>query len=277
MKVKIILTALFSFFVALTFAQVNMPAPSPVQIIKQDFAMGNIELVYSRPAARNRTVFGNLVPYGVIWRTGANAATKIRFSEPVEIKGNKIDSGTYVIYTIPTSDSWEVIINKGLKNWGTSGYKESEDVARFKVETHKVKNPTENFTMQFDNIQPESCVLQITWQNVRVEIPITANIKEKLKAQLDNEFKKDKKPNWQAAQFYYEFDKNNTRALEYVNNAIADNPKAYWIYLYKAKIQKDLGDMAGARMSSQKSLELATEDKNEDYIKLNKDLQKKLK
>ena len=132
---KILLSSIaLTCLALLSTAQVKMPAPSPTQTVKQDFGIGTIELTYSRPSIKGRKIFGDLVPFNKLWRTGANAATKIVFSEPVEMGGKKVDTGTYVLYTIPGIDSWEVILNKGLKNWGTDGYKETEDVVRFKVE-----------------------------------------------------------------------------------------------------------------------------------------------
>ncbi len=259
-----------------SFGQVKMPAPSPTQTIKQDFGMGNIELTYSRPAAKGRKIFGDLVPFNKIWRTGANAATRIHFTDPVEIGGKKIDSGTYVIYTIPNIDSWEVIINKGLSNWGTSGYKESEDVARFKTETMKMKNKLESFTMQFADIKPESCELHIMWEKTEVAITIKEDIKDKLRAQIEAALQSDKKPYWQAAQFYNEYDMNRAKALDNCNKAIAETPNAYWIYLYKAKIQRDMGDTEGAKESAKKSLALAEADKNDDYVKMDQALLKEL-
>jgi len=258
-------------------AQVKMPAPSPTQTIKQDFGMGNIELTYSRPAAKDRKIFGDLVPYNKLWRTGANGATIIRFSEPVEIKGKKVDTGSYALYTVPGADSWEIILNKGVKNWGVDGYKESEDVVRVTVTPMNMNSKMESFTMQFADIKPESCELHIMWEKTAVAIPITANIREKVKAQLEEALKSEKKPYWQAAQFYNEYEKNSAKALEYASKAAEANPKAFWIFLYKAKIQKDMGDKVGAMESAKKSLELATEAKNDDYIKMNEELIKKLK
>ncbi|MBL0056543.1 MAG: DUF2911 domain-containing protein [Chitinophagaceae bacterium] len=265
-------------FISLTgSAQVKMPAPSPTQTIKQDFGLGTIELTYSRPAAKGRRIFGDLVPYNKLWRTGANGATKIVLSEALEIGGKKLDSGTYVIYTIPGMESWEVIINKGIKNWGIDGYKETEDVARFRVEPIKMKNKLENFTMQFADIKPESCELHLMWAKTAVVIPIKAQIREKIKAQIASAMEKEKKPYWQAAQFYKEYEENLPKALEYCTKACEENEKAFWIWLYKARIQKDMGDKEGARASANKSLELAKEAKNDDYVKMNEELLKKLK
>ncbi len=258
-------------------AQVKMPAPSPTQTIKQDFGIGSIELTYSRPSAKGRKVFGDVVPDGKLWRTGANAATKITFSDAVELSGKKIDTGTYVLYTIPGFDMWEIILNKGVSNWGIDGYKEGQDVIRFKTVPQKMRTNYETFTMEFANIKPESCDLQIMWEKTAVTIPITSNIKNRLKAQIDKAMLTDKKPYWQAAQFYKEYDDNLNKALDNCTKAIEEDKKAYWIYLYKAKIQQEMGDKAGAKISAQKSLELAKEANNEDYVKMNEQLLKKLR
>ena len=258
-------------------AQVKMPQPSPTQTIKQNFGMGSIELTYSRPGTKDRKIFGDLVPYNKLWRTGANAATIIKFSEPVEIQGKKIDTGSYALYTIPGTDAWEIILNKGIKNWGVDGYAESDDVARFKVPSMSMNTKIETFTMQFADIKAESCELHILWDKTAVSLPITTNIKDKLRAQIEAGMQMDKKPYWEAAQFYNEYEKNSAKALENATKATEANPKAYWIWLYKAKIQKEMGDKAGALVSANKSLELAREDKNDDYVKLNEDLIKKLK
>jgi len=275
---KIILSALSGvLFLCSSQAQIKMPAPSSTQTIKQDFGLSSIELTYSRPNMKGRKVYGDLVPYNKLWRTGANAATRLRFNDPVELGGKKIDSGTYVLYTMPGVDNWEIIINKGITNWGVDGYKESEDVVRFKVEPMKMKKKTETLTMQFADIKAESCELHIMWEKTAVSIPITTNIKDKVRAQIEAAMQTDKKPYWQAAQFYNEYDKNLTKALDNVTKACEENPKAFWMYLYKAKIQKEMGDNAGAMESSKKSMELAKEQKNDDYVKLNEDLQKTLK
>jgi len=258
-------------------AQVKMPQPSPTQTIKQDFGLGSIGLTYSRPAAKGRKVFGDLVPYNKLWRTGANGATIIKFSDPVEIKGKNVDTGSYALYTIPGEEQWEIILNKGTSNWGIDGYKESDDIIRFKVETMNLKSYMESFTMQVANVSPESCELQIMWEKTGVAIPISSNIKDKIRVELDKELKSDKKPYWQAAQFYNEYDKNYPKALENVTKAVQENPKAFWIWLYKAKIEKEMGDKKAALESSQQSLALAREAKNDDYVKMNEDLQKKLK
>jgi len=257
-------------------AQVKMPQPSPTQTTRQDFALGSIEIKYSRPVKKERKVFGDLVPFNKLWRTGANAATIIKFTDVVEINGKKIDTGSYAIYTVPGYDSWEIIFNKGINNWGIEGYKESDDVVRFRVEPVKIKDEVESFTMQFEKVKPESCELHLKWEKTAVIIPINANIKERMRSQINAGLLSNNKPYWQATQFYNEYDKNPKKALEYARKAIEENPKAYWIWLYKANIEKETGDKKAAMESSKKSLEFAKEAGNDDYVKMNEDLQKKL-
>jgi Protein of unknown function (DUF2911) len=262
---------------SITNAQVKMPAPSPTQTIKQDFALGSVELTYSRPSIKGRKIFGDLVPFGKVWRTGANNATIIKFNDAVEIGGKKIDTGSYALYTIPSEGSWEIIINKGTTNWGTNGYTDSGDVVRFKVPSMKMATAVETFSMQFANVKPESCELHIMWDKTAIAVPIKALIKDRMRASVEKGMMGDKKPYWSAAQFYFEYDKNNTKALEAIKGAVEANPKAYWMWLYKAKIEKEAGDKAAAMASSKTSLTLAKEDGNDDYVKMNQDLQKMLK
>ncbi len=262
---------------AASHAQVKMPPPAPLQAITQEFALGTIELRYSRPTLKVKNIFGNLVPYNKLWRTGANAATIITFSDAVEIGGKKIEAGAYALYSIPNEDSWEILLNKGIKNWGTAGYKESEDLVHFSVLTKNIKSVMETLTMQFTDITSESCELQITWGYTTVAIPIRARIKDRLRNDIEHAMATDTKPFWSAAQFYYEYEQNDTKALENIKAAVAANPKAYYMWLYKAKIEKDMGDRTAAMASSQRSLQLAREAKDEDYILMNGDFQKKLK
>lgn len=276
---KAFFTILSMSLVSLAFAQVRMPQPSPTQYIKQDFGLSTIELTYSRPSLKGREIIGEVEPWNVLWRTGANAATKIRFNDPVEIFGHKVDTGNYAIYTIPQkNDEWTFILNKGFNNSGVSGYNESEDVFREKIKAGKNAMKEETLTMQFSDFKTESCTLNIKWEDFALKIPITTNIKDKLRAQLETALTSDKKPYWQAAQFYNEFDNNKAKALEMINAAIAesDKPPFFMVY-YKAKVQKDMGDKKGAMATAQQSLTLSKEAKNDTYILMNEKLMKELK
>lgn len=269
---KLFTVSAFCFAACMANAQVRMPQPSSNQHIKQEFGQGTVELNYSRPSAKGRAIYGNLVPYGKLWRTGANAATRISFNEPVQINGKNIDTGSYALYAIPGENEWTLIINKGFKNSGTSGYTESDDVVRVNVKPVKMNHAVETFTIQFANVEAMKMDIQIMWDKTMVTLPITTDFTSKLRAEIEEAMNGEKKPYWQAAQFYNDYDKNYPKALENVNKVLESNDKAFWVWLFKARIQEKMGDYAGAITSAEKSLALATEAKNDDYIKMNKEL-----
>lgn len=280
MKKTLLAAALLSSVMG--FAQIRMPQPSTTQKISQDFGMGKIELTYSRPNVKGRAMLkenSELVPLNQLWRTGANAATRIHFSDKVTMGGTTLDTGAYVLYTVPGVDYWEVVVNKGLNNWGTDGYKQSEDVVRFKVKAAKTSSNTETFTFQFANVEAESIDLQLSWGKVAVSIPISTNVKDRLRAQVETALSAEKvNPNvyQAAANFYYEWEKDYAKALQNVNKATEANPKAFWLFLLTAKIQKDMGQKADAKASAEKCISIATEAKNADYVRMAKELISKL-
>ncbi len=252
-------------------AQLRMPAPSPTQTIKQDFGLSAVELTYSRPSLKGRKMLGVVEPYGTMWRTGANAATKIRFTDPVEFGGAKVDSGTYALYTIPQKDEWTVILNKGFNNSGIGGYKESDDVARVKIKAAKVSPLTETLSMQFGNIKPESMDLNIAWEDVALNIPITTNIKDRIKSQMTQSW-------YNAAQYYFDVEKNNKAALNMIDLALDQpDPKPFYMVHYKARIQKELGDKKGAIATANESMKLSKDANNANYVLLNEKLISDLK
>ena len=280
MKQLLLLAATLCTFIA--NAQIKMPAPSPTQTINQDFGLGKIELTYSRPSIKGRVVFkekSELAPLGQLWRTGANGATRLKFSDNVVIGGKAIDTGSYALYTIPGKDQWTIVLNKGITNWGTDGYKESDDVVRFTVTADKIKESIETFTMQFSDIKPESCELHLMWGNAVVRIPITTNAKDKIRLQVEKALSGDNvsAATYQAAaNFYYEWDKDLNKALTNAGKATEANPKAFYLFILKARIEKDLGDKVSAKADAEKCITLATEAKNADYVRMAKELIAKL-
>jgi tetratricopeptide (TPR) repeat protein len=251
---------------------IKTPAPSPTQTIKQDFALSSIEIVYSRPNMKGRTVFGDLAPYGKLWRTGANGATKITFGEDVKVGGVAVKAGSYALYTIPNKDEWEVILNKGINNWGIDGYQATDDVAKFKVKPMTMPMAMETFTMQVANVMPASAEIHIMWEKTAVSIPVSADIDAKISKSIETAMTVDNRPYFQAASYYFETGKDLSKALSWADKAIELNPKAFWIIHLKAKIQAKLGDKAGATATALKSIESAKEAKNNDYVALNEKL-----
>ncbi|MEN9598658.1 MAG: hypothetical protein RL596_969 [Bacteroidota bacterium] len=264
------------------FSQIRMPQPSPTQKISQEFGLGKIDLTYSRPNIKGRTIMkegSELAPLNQLWRTGANAATRLYFSDNIMMGGKLLDTGSYVLYTIPGKETWEIVINKGLNNWGTDGYKESEDVVRFKVKAMKMATAMETFTMQFANIQPESCELHLMWATTAVSIPMSTNIKDRIRAQVEKALSADpiNPASYQAAaNFYFEWTKEYDKALVNAKKATDANPKAFWLFLLTAKIQKEMGDKVAAKASAEKCIAIATEAKNADYVRFGKELIGKL-
>jgi len=281
MKLPLLLAVLLISSIA--FAQVDFPNPSPAQTIRQNFGMSAVEISYSRPGAKGRKIIGHNEPYGRVWRTGANAPTKIRFFSPVEIKGNKLDSGTYVLYTLPVEKGdWTVIFNKGLKNWGSDQYNPEEDACRITVTPERKRKPVETFTIQVDNVKPESCDISVAWEDWMISIPVITPVKETLRKQVEADLKKETPGYFVAAQFYYEYDHDNQKALEMIDKAIASNEaagrKPYWQYFYKARILKDLGKRPEAIEQASLSAKYAKEQGNRNnYVQQSEDLIKTMK
>lgn len=273
---KQFLIVCFIAIAATTSAQLKTPAPSPTQTVKQDFGVSSMELIYSRPVMKGRKIFGDLVPWNAVWRTGANNATRIKFNDDVNFGGQALKAGEYALYTVPGENEWEIIINKGSANWGTE-YKQADDVFRVKARSMKLNEPVESFTIQFANVKPTSADLQIMWDKTAVAIPITTDIDKKVLAQIDNLVKRDNRPYFQAAMYYMDNGKDLNQALLWFDKAIELNPNGFFIYHQKANALAKLGRKEEARATAQKSMDMAREQKNDDYVRLNEKLLATLK
>lgn len=248
-------------------AQLKVPAPSPLQTVKQAFALSDVSVEYSRPGAKGRVVFGDVVPFGKVWRTGANGATKITFGEDVKLEGNAITAGTYALYTIPGKDSWEIIIYKDLTLAGdVANYKKENDVAHFTVKSKALNDKVETFTIQFADITSSAMNIELIWEKTRVAINVVSDIDPKIMKNIESTIVNDSRPYFQAASYYYDTDKDLVKASEWIDKAIASNPKAFWMIMLKAKIQVKQKDQKGAVASAEKVVVLATEAKNDDYV-----------
>jgi tetratricopeptide (TPR) repeat protein len=263
------LTLLMSSTQVLFSQALKTPTPSPMQTLKQGFALTDISIEYYRPSAKGRTVFGDVVPFGKIWRTGANGATKMTFGENVKIQGKEVPAGTYAIYTIPNKDNWEVLIYKDLKLGGNvNDYKQENELMRFTVPVVNMNDHVETFTVNVANIQASSCAIELTWEKTKISFNVVAEIDQVIMASIDKAMNVDSKPYYQAASYYYENNKDMAKALEWITKAVDQNPKAYWVALLKAKIELKSGDKKAATTSAQKVIELAKEAKNDDYVKM---------
>jgi hypothetical protein len=266
---------------AITFSvssqSIKTPPPSPPQTIKQDFGISSIELSYSRPGIKGRKVFGDLVPYGNVWRTGANNATTIDFADDVTIGGTKVPAGKYGLLTIPDKDSWTIIITKQLDVTNPTSYKQESDVVRVNVKPMTMKDKMETFTMQFGNVKPGSCELEIMWENTAVVLPISSDVETVVMKEIDDAMNKDNRPYFQAGLYYLNNGKDLNQAVIWFDKAIAQQPDAYWIYHQKANALAKLGKKDEAKATAQKSMDLAKDAKNDDYVRLNEKLLEQLK
>lgn len=245
------------------------PAPSPSQTIKQALGLADVTIEYSRPSVKGRVVYGDLVPFGKVWRTGANSATKITFGDDVKIEGNPVAAGTYAIYTIPDKEEWQVMLYKDLTMGGNvNDYKAADELLRVKVKPSRLMDKVETFTINFADVTPNSTNVELTWENTRVVFKVTTDIDTKIMKNIETAMApSDKRPYYQAATYYFENDKDIKQALEWTKMAMVQDPKAYWVALLDGKILLKMKDKKGAAEAAQKVVALAKEDKNDDYVK----------
>ena len=266
--------ALFVLVVCFSTLNVNaqgfkMPAASSGQTIIQDFGLGQITVKYSRPNSKDRKMLGGQEPYGQVWRTGANSATVITFTDEVTIEGNKIAPGEYGLFSIPGKDEWTIILNKTSKQWGAYTYKPEDDVIRFKVKAMTVKEPLETFTIQFANVMPTTAEMHLMWEHTALSINLITDVDARVTASIDEAMKNPKKPYSSAAQYYYNNGKDLTKALEWMNEVEKASPKSASAKVWKARIQLKMGDKKGALATAQEGVKLAQEAKDGEYERLN--------
>ncbi len=257
--------------------QLKTPQPSTTQTVKQDFGLGSIELSYSRPNMKGRKIFGDLVPFDKVWRTGANGATTLTFTDEVTIGGTKIPAGKYGLLAIPSANEWTIIISKQTDVTSPTAYKKEMDVVRVMAKPMTLPWSFETFGISFENIKDNSCELMMAWDKTLISFPITTDVDGKVMKQIETMMKNDSRPYFSAAAYYADNSKDLGQAVIWFDKAIEQNPKAFWVYYQKAKALAKQGKKSEAMAVSMKSMELAKEAKNDDYVALNEKLQKDLK
>lgn len=271
---KILIALAFIITPLLAGAQLKTPQASPKATVFQTVGLTDVEIVYSRPAARGRAVFGNLVPFGKIWRTGANENTTISFSEDISIDGKTLPKGKYALYTIPKIESWEVIFYSTTNNWGNPEvWNEANVVLRTTVKEESLVKPVESFTIGINNLNADSATLDMAWENssvsMKFDVPTQkvtlANIEKVLAGPTSADY-------FSAAQYLYQSNGDNAKALNYVDKALdLSTEKPYWYTRLKSLIQARAGDKKGAIETANISLAAAEAAKNQDYVKMNRD------
>ena len=273
MKHLLILFAITGYlFQSATAQSIKTPSPSTPQYIKQDFGLSSIELSYSRPNVKGRKIFGDLVPFGKVWRTGANQATTLTFSDAVTIGGTTLPAGKYGLLSIPGANEWTLIITHQLDVTNAAAYKPDQDIIRVKATPQTLSFSLETFTILFANVSSNSCELQLIWDNTLVTLPITTDVDSKIMAQIDNTMNKDNHPYYTAAFYYLENGKDLNKANEWFDKAIAQDPTAFFAVYQKARCLAKLGRKQDAIATAKKGIELAKQAKNDDYVTLNEKL-----
>ncbi|XOV94947.1 MAG: DUF2911 domain-containing protein [Bacteroidota bacterium] len=275
-----ILIFLFSTSVGLA-QSFEIPTTNSRSSIKQRIASTDIEVTYNRPNMKGRTIFGSLIPYGQVWRTGSDASTKVHFSTSVFIGDTELDSGTYELFTIPGEDEWIIIFQENRSQWGSYSYNNEHDLLRLIVAPSKLPEPVETFTMGFDNVTSNTAILSLSWENIKVPIPVSVDLTKTVVPQLELALLQEgRKPYFRAAMFYYENDLNIQRASELMTMAIQENPKHIGMLYRQALILENLGDKKGAIVAAEKSLNEAMKVSGElkaEYIRLNGEILSRLK
>lgn len=256
----------------LAVAQIQTPQPSPSTTLEQVVGLTEVKIEYSRPAMRGRTIMGDLVPYGSLWRTGANKNTTLSFSDPVTVSGQALAAGTYALFTRPGKSLWEVFFYTETENWGTPQEWQSKSVAAvIEVPTQSLAEPLESFTISINELTNTGANISLSWENTRVTLPLEVPTDEKTMASIKETMKGTPKAGdlYQAAVYYRESGRDLQTAKKWIGKAIEMDPGKYWIYRQQALILADLNEKEEAIKAAQSSLELAEKAGNQDYVRLN--------
>jgi hypothetical protein len=272
MKPSPFLTVAIIFLALNGYGQIT-PQPSSGQTITQQFGLGTITLTYSRPNVKGRKIFGYVEPYDKVWRTGANSATTIRFSDDVSIEGHHVPAGEYGLFSVPGEKEWTIILSKKPNQWGAYSYSEADDFLRFAVQPVKLKRPEETFTLQFADMYPTSGELDLMWENTALAIHLTCDIDAKVMARIDSAMQTDKKPYYDAVIYYWNNNKDMNKALEWANqlDKIPGMPPMV-AKLWKARVLLKKGDKDSAIVTAQEGVKAANEMKSDEYVRLNREV-----
>ncbi|WP_027136636.1 DUF2911 domain-containing protein [Gaetbulibacter saemankumensis] len=256
-------------------AQVETPQPSPSSKLEQKVGLTDVTIEYSRPSMRGRTIFGDLVPYGKLWRFGANKNTVISFSEDVVIDGYDVKAGSYAIFAIPNAESWEIIFYSDTQNWGTpANWDDAKVAARVTAKTHDIPFDVETFTLDINNLSNDGATIDVIWEKTYLGVPfevptdkaVTASINKIMNGPGANDY-------FSAAVYYLQAGKDINQAKEWIDKAItmAGDKAPFWQLRQQSLIYAKAGDKQGAIAAAKKSLSAAEKAGNADYVKMNKD------
>jgi hypothetical protein len=261
--------------------KLEFPDASPASTLKQRIGLTDIEISYSRPSMKGREIFGGLLPYGQIWRTGANTATKITFSTAVKLGGADVPAGAYALYSIPGADEWTVILNKVSGQWGSYQYDQKNDLVRVKAKPITLPTPVETFGIGLADLSDQSATLYLIWEKTRVPVKLEIDTAGMLVPQIEAAMAAEgKKPYFPAAMFYYQNNLDLKKAAAWIDAAAAEQPEAFWLIYRKGLIHAKMGDKVGALAAAHQSLDLVAKQSGEikdEYTRLNNALIASLK
>ena len=271
----------FAFILSLSInAQVKTPQPSPFSKVEQKVGLTDVTFEYSRPGVKGRSIFGDLVPYGKLWRAGANKNTQITFSTDVIIGEQTVKAGTYAIFVTPSAESWEVVFYSDASNWGTpEKWDESKVAAKATGEVHEVPFNVETFTIDINGISNDGGNIEFIWEKTYVGVSFKVPTEAAVMASIDKAMAGPGAGDYYSAAVYYlQEGKDLNKAIGWMDKAIAmrkaaskDGTEPFWMMRQKSLIHAKLGDKKNAIKAAKKSLSLAEEAGNADYVKMNKD------
>ncbi len=271
MKKYIFTTFFFSLCLLMVNAQVKTPAASPFSKVEQSVGMTDVSIEYSRPSAKDRTIFGDLVPYDKKWRTGANRATKIDFSTDVNVGGVDLKAGKYALYSMPGSNSWTFYFYTDTSGGGVpSDWDESKVAASFQVSPKRSSDMIETFLINVNNLRNDGATIDLGWENTVVSIPLSVPSDDIVMESIEKTMAGPSAGDYyNAARYYRESGKDLNKALEWMNKSLEMNGERFWTLRQKALLLADMGKMDKAIEVAKRSIELAKEAGNEDYVKNN--------
>ncbi len=265
---------LFTGLMSLTIqAQLQTPQPSPMSTLKQKVGLTDVKVEYSRPSMKGRTIFGNLVPYDALWRTGANKNTTISFSDDVMMGEKELKAGSYAIFAKPGEAVWEITFYSDTNNWGTpQNWDASKVAAVVKTEVMEMAMPVETFTISIDDLHNNGATLGILWENTYVGVPFTVPTMEKAKKSIESVMSGPSANEYYAsASYFFAEEQDLQKAKEWIDKAVSMNDKGFWMMRMQSLIYAKLGDTKGAIEAAKRSMAVAEEAGNADYVKMNKD------
>jgi len=270
---KYLIFILFTFFSSVLAAQLEYPKISPFTKLEQEVGLTKITVLYSRPGAKGRKVIGGLVPFGRIWRVGANESTKFTADTDLTIMGNYLRKGTYALYAFPYEDYWEVVFHQNTEHWGDgrAAYDPAEDAFRIRIKPNQIPYYQENFLITFDEISHNAINMLWIWEHTLIKIPISVDTDTKMRQLITSSIEKNPSAQtyYEAARYLQEQGKSYEEALSYLNKAIELGGDTYYFYRVKSLVEAGMDDYTSAIISAQKSMELAEKEGKDEFVRMN--------